>query len=127
MTTTDSMSKINAIVIDDNIDVRDLFVELLEIQNVNVVGIGSNGKEAYELYQRYNPDITFIDALMPGFDGFFGLEIIMKYDPKAIVVLITGAFTEQAKIEYYKPTAIVEKPLDMNEIKNIINKFCIQH
>lgn len=123
---THSVSRINAIVIDDNVDVRDLFVELLEIQNVNVIGIGSNGKEAYDLYQKHNPDIVFIDAIMPDFDGFFGMETIMKYDPKAIVVLITGAFTEQAKINQYKPTAIVEKPLDMNEIKNVISKFCIR-
>lgn len=64
---------LNAIVVDDDKNVRSVFTELLQIAKFNVVGTGTNGKEAYELYRNLSPDVVFIDALMPEYDGFYGL------------------------------------------------------
>jgi chemotaxis response regulator CheB len=46
-----NLTKTHAIVIEDDIELRELFVDLLRIHNVHVIGTGSNGKEAYELYK----------------------------------------------------------------------------
>ena len=114
---------INAIVIDDNKDIRDIFVELLKIQKVNVLAVGTDGKEAYELYQKYAPDVSFIDSLMPMYDGFYGLEKIKEHNQKAFVVIMRGALTEKTKIDQYKPDALVEKPFHMEEIQNILQNY----
>jgi DNA-binding NarL/FixJ family response regulator len=69
-------SSIKAIVIDDDLDVRDAFVELLKMYEINVVGIGSNAIEAIELYMIHNPDFVFMDYLMPTHNGLYGAEKI---------------------------------------------------
>ncbi len=117
---------INAIVIDDNEDVQRVFVELLQISNINVVDTGHNGKEAVELYQKHSPDVVFIDAMMPEYDGFYGLEKIREYDPNAVVVLVTGSINVKSELDDCKATAVIPKPIDMNKVKNIVNKFCVQ-
>ncbi|MDE1763033.1 MAG: response regulator [Thaumarchaeota archaeon] len=76
---------IRAIVIDDSSDVKRVFVELFQLNNIQVVGTGSNGREAAELYQKLRPDVVFMDAMMPKYDGFYGLEKIREHDPKSSV------------------------------------------
>lgn len=118
--------EINAIVIDDDKDVRDSFADLLQINNVDVIGIGRNGKEAVELYQKHNPDVVFMDVMMPEYDGFYGLKNIRERDPNAIVILITGSGNVGNELDNCNATAVILKPIDMNKIKSIVNKFCIQ-
>jgi two-component system, chemotaxis family, chemotaxis protein CheY len=114
----------NAIVVDDNKDLLDVFVELLQAHGINVMGSGANGKDAVELYQKFHPDVVFMDALMPKYDGFYGLEKIREYNPDAIVFLVTGSANIEKKIDKCNATAILEKPIDMNKIMNTINRFC---
>lgn len=116
---------INAIVIDDNVDVQRVFVELLQINNVDVIGTGHNGKEAVELYKKHTPDIVFIDVMMPEYDGFYGLKNIREHDPNAIVVLVTGSINVESELDDCNATAILPKPIDMDKIMSIVNKFCI--
>ncbi|NNM02385.1 MAG: response regulator transcription factor, partial [Nitrosopumilus sp.] len=56
------------IVVDDVQSHLDVFCEFLRLKNIDVIGIGSNGLEAVELYEKYNPDIILIDLAMPTYD-----------------------------------------------------------
>jgi len=117
--------KIRALVIDDNKDIQNVFAELLYFNNVDVVGKGSNGQEAVELYKKLHPDIVFIDAMMPEYNGFYGLEKIREYDPKSTIVLVTGSINVEDEIDGYGASAILPKPINMTKIMNVIKKFCI--
>ncbi|MGI0058763.1 MAG: response regulator [Nitrosotalea sp.] len=116
---------IRAIVIDDNKDIQNVFAELLYFNNVDVVGKGSNGQEAVELYKKLHPDIVFIDAMMPKYNGFYGLEKIREYDPKSTIVLVTGSINVEDEIDGCGASAILPKPIDMIKIMNVVKKFCI--
>ena len=109
-------TRINAIVIDDNKELRDLFVELLQIRGVRVTGTGADGEEALWLYQIHHPDIVYLDAKMPGHDGFYALSKIREFDPHAKVILVTGSNQEKALLDNCKANIIVEKPIDIEEI-----------
>lgn len=109
-------TSISAIVVDDNKELRDLFVEILEIRGVRVAGTGADGEEAVWLYQIHHPDIVFLDAKMPGHDGFYALSKIREFDPHAKVVLVTGSNQEKALLDNCKANIIVEKPVDIEEI-----------
>jgi two-component system, chemotaxis family, chemotaxis protein CheY len=116
-------TRISAIVVDDNKELRDLFVEILEIKGVKVAGTGSDGEEAVWLYQIHHPDIVFLDAKMPGHDGFYALGKIREYDPHAKIVLVTGSNQEQALLDNSNADVIVEKPVDIDEIMSIAYKL----
>ncbi len=120
---TELVHRTNVLIIDDDRDVRDAFVGLLQIHNINVVGTGSNGKEAYEMYQKLQPDFVLIDAAMPFYDGLYGIERIRQFDPNAKVILVTGSPLKNYDLSYSHPTRIVEKPIDIDEVLSVISKM----
>ena len=62
---------IRAIIVDDDKDTVLLFSELLQSNNIQVVGTGYNGQDAAFLYQKLKPDIVFLDVIMPVYDMVF--------------------------------------------------------
>jgi YesN/AraC family two-component response regulator len=69
---------IKVIVVDDENDVAEVLCEFLKIKEILVIGRGKNGKDAFELYKKYSPNIVLMDLVMPIYDGFYGIEKIRK-------------------------------------------------
>lgn len=116
---------VTAIVIDDDIDTVDVFCDYLKLKNVEVLGKGHNGKDAFELYQKYKPDIVFLDLMMPDYDGFYGLENIRKANPSSKVVIITADLREETaeKLQKLKPTEVFIKPYDIEKITKLLERI----
>lgn len=112
-----------ALVVDDNPDVLSLFVELLELKDFQVVGTGSDGKEAVELFKKLKPDITFLDVVMPNADGLYALGHIREINPDSVVIMVTTDLSQDTakRLEELKATAVVYKPFDINELVKIVN------
>jgi two-component system chemotaxis response regulator CheY len=115
--------RINAIVVDDNKELRALFVELLQLRGVRVMGTGSNGEEAFYLYQLHRPDMVILDAVMLVQDGFYALSKIKELDVDAKVVLVTGSHQEKAMLDNYRANMIIENPVDIEEVMDIAYKL----
>jgi len=115
-----------AIVIDDDIDTVEVLSEFLEIKDIQVVGQGYDGKQAVDLYQKHNPDLVFIDVMMPHYDGFYGVEKIKQLDPAAIVIVITGDLTTKTcdKLKLLNASLIIFKPFDIEKVMDIVKKLC---
>lgn len=58
-----------------------------------LVGIGHNGKEGLELFQKYEPDLILTDIKMPVMSGMELLHAVMAQSSNVKVVLLT-AFAE---------------------------------
>lgn len=116
---------IRAIVVDDDSGVRSVFTELLKIAKLDVIGTGKNGREAAELYKELRPDVVFIDALMPEYDGFYGLQKIKECNPDAVVVMVTGSINVDDRIDGCGATAVLPKPIEMDKIIKVVNCFCV--
>jgi len=119
---------ITSIVIDDDFDTVEVFCEYLELKDIKVLGKGYNGKEAVELYQKLNPDVIFLDVLMPNYDGFYALEKIRQVNPKAHVIMVTASLTLQteAKLQNLNASAIIHKPYEIDEIVKTVNRVLKQ-
>ncbi len=116
--------EIRAIVVDDDADVREIFIELLEMNNIKVVANGVNGKEAVELYKMHHPDFVFLDYLMPEYDGLYAIEKIREFDPHGKIILVSGSHFER-NVLGDTVKAIIKKPIEMNEIFKAINKIIL--
>lgn len=116
--------KIRAIVVDDDADVREIFIELLQMNDIQVVANGINGKEAVELYKMHHPDFVFLDYLMPEYDGLYAIEKIKEFDPSGKIILVSGSHFERNTLgDTVK--AIIKKPIEMNEIFKAINQITL--
>ena len=119
------LKTLTAIVIDDDVDTVDVFCDYLQIVAVNVLGRGYNGKIAVELYQKYKPDVVFLDLMMPDYDGFYALENIRKINPSARVVVVTADLRKDTadRLDILKPTEVFIKPYDINKISELLQKI----
>ncbi|SRR5579875_711222 len=117
--------EIRALVVDDNRDVRGVFTELLQLAKISVVGTGINGREAASLYERLHPDIVFMDAMMPEYDGFYGLDKIREHDPGAVVVIVSGSFNVEERLDKCNASAILPKPIDMGKVMAVVDRLCL--
>ncbi|MHB8547053.1 MAG: response regulator [Nitrosotalea sp.] len=115
---------IRAIVVDDDADVREIFIELLQMNDIKVVANGINGKEAVELYKIHHPDFVFLDYLMPEYDGLYAIEKIREFDPHGKIILVSGSHFER-NVLGDTVKAIIKKPIEISEIFKAINKIIL--
>lgn len=116
---------VSAIVIDDDKDTTDVFVDYLELLKVDVWGVGYNGKTAVELFELHRPDLVFLDLMMPEYDGFYALERIHKIDPAAKVIVVTADLRNDTEemLRRLNPTEIIYKPYNPDQLKTIIERL----
>jgi len=111
----------NAIVIDDDPITAKMISEFLELKKIQVLGIGYNRKDAVALYQKFNPDVVFLDVQMPNNDGFYGFKELKKLNPNATVIMLTNDITSdlEDKLQELGASVVIYKSLDM---KHFIEK-----
>jgi len=117
---------IRAIVVDDEKETLDVFSELLANHEIKVVGKGYNGQEAVFLFQKLKPDLVFLDASMPTYDGVYGLKKIRELNPNAVIIMIVERMTLKTEMEMnrLKPSAVFREPIDINEIIRKTHELC---
>lgn len=69
---------------------RNTRLMLATIDNVEVVAIGSNGRQAVDLAKEHHPDIVFLDINMPEMDGLTAYSEILKSHPDTGCVIISA-------------------------------------
>ena len=115
--------KVTAIVIDDNRDAVEMFCEYLDLVGIEVAGTGHDGNQAVELYKKLEPEIVFLDIMMPKYDGLYGLEQIRKIDAHSKIIILTGDMKQETakKLHALRPTGVLYKPYDFKELKQMIH------
>ncbi|HEX9649425.1 MAG TPA: LytTR family DNA-binding domain-containing protein [Cyclobacteriaceae bacterium] len=109
-----------ALIIDDERLARKELLSLLEEhKQIEVVGEAANADEAYEMVNRLNPDLLFLDIQMPGKSGFQFLESL---DSVPMVIFIT-AYDEYA-LKAFEVSAIdyLLKPIQNERLAEAISK-----
>ena len=105
------------LVVDDEQGIRGALGQLLEYEGYEV-HTASNADEGLAEYQKFRPNLVFMDVKMPGMDGMEALKKLREIDPAATVVMISGHATIRTAVEATQLGAyeILEKPLDMDRI-----------
>ncbi|HZO17979.1 MAG TPA: sigma-54 dependent transcriptional regulator [Gemmatimonadaceae bacterium] len=105
------------LVVDDEKGIRQALGQLLEYEGYEVRTAG-NAVDAITEYDRFRPQLVFMDVKMAGIDGLEALKRLKQSDPHAIVVMISGHGTIQTAVEATQLGAydFLEKPLDTDRI-----------
>jgi len=81
------MSKLTALIVDDEELAREgLKLLLLDFPNIEIIGLCTNGIEAIKQANILNPDVIFLDIIMPKKDGLQLLKEIRKYEEEHSIV-----------------------------------------
>lgn len=81
---------IKLIIVDDQSILREgLKFMLSRRENIEVIGTGQNGREAYDLCKNNNIDIVLMDIKMPVMDGVEATKIIKRDFPHVNIIILT--------------------------------------
>jgi two-component system chemotaxis response regulator CheY len=116
---------LTAIIIDDSLDIVELFSDFLEMQGIKILGKGYNAKDAVELYEKLRPDVVFLDIMMPDYDGFYALDGIRKINQSAKVMMVTEDLRQETadNLDKYESIALVYKPFDFDTIMQVLDEL----
>jgi two-component system, NtrC family, nitrogen regulation response regulator NtrX len=105
------------LIVDDEQGIRAALGQLLEFEGYEVRSV-ANAVDGITEYERWKPDLAFLDVKMAGIDGIEALKKIKEKDPTAVIVMISGHATIQTAVEATQLGAydILEKPLDTDRI-----------
>jgi DNA-binding NarL/FixJ family response regulator len=86
-------STVRVALVDDQLLVRDGFARVIRAQaDMEVVGLGANGRDAIDLVRSTRPDVLVIDIRMPVLDGISAIREIISFveadalQPRILVV-----------------------------------------
>ncbi len=91
--------KIRALIVDDQPIQRAVIRHLLRSENdFEIIGTPADGREAVQSIKHLNPDLVFLDVLMPGLDGLGVVsEIGAEKMPHVIFVTANEQFAGKAR------------------------------
>ena len=115
------------LLVDDDYDIVNLFKDLLEKVNYEVVGF-TNPLEALQHYKinwnRYG--LVISDMRMPGMTGFDLLKNIKKIDATICFFLMSAYDTiDFSELEGIKIDGFIQKPIRIKELLSTIEKHLI--
>ena len=115
------------LLVDDESDIVNLFKELLENRNYEVIGF-TNPVRAFEHYKtnwnRYG--LVISDIRMPEMTGFDLLKNIKKIDATICFFLMSAYdVIEFSKLEGIKIDGFIQKPIRIKELLSTLEKHLI--
>jgi two-component system, chemotaxis family, chemotaxis protein CheY len=108
---------------DDSESVRLTLRDMVEAGKHKVVAESVDGNDTLEKFNSVKPDVLLLDVAMPKKDGIETLVELLKYNPKAKVVMIT-AHDDMDLIENCTKIgalAYITKPFNTDEILQAIS------
>ncbi len=114
------MTRLNILVVDDDIDNACSLGELFELEG-HRARVVHNGDEAIAAYCRESFDVAFMDVMMPGKNGVESFLEIRRLKPQARVFMMTGFSVEELLQQALKGGAlgVLEKPFDAAEVLSL--------
>ena len=79
------------LIVDDSRFARNRLKLIFERGGHEIVGDAENGEQALVMFDELRPDLVTLDYLMAGQNGGEVLEEIMRHDPKARVIMVSGS------------------------------------
>jgi len=116
----------NVLVIDDNVDVRDLLCQLLASLGYQT-RVAQDGAQGVKFYQEKPADVVLLDMFMPDKDGLETLRDLLQLDPNIRVIAMTGGGTFK-NVGILKPAMLLGarrllfKPVTLSELRVAIEE-----
>jgi two-component system, LytTR family, response regulator len=118
------MTPLKVIVVDDEQLARDeLCYQLEQMSAIEIVAQASNGFEALNAVERFEPDVLFLDIQMPGLGGFEVARRLLDRDDDAPAVVFVTAFDQHA-IEAFEVNAVdyLLKPVESSRLDQALQR-----
>lgn len=113
------------IVVDDASFMRRVYSDIVKEKGYTVIGEGSTGREAIDLYKELRPDLIIMDVVMPDATGLEAVREILSVDPNARIVIITAADEDAIRHDAMAlgARAFVKKPPEPDHLGDLLDEL----
>ena len=117
-----SLANITVMISDDSIFGRKKLKDYITSLGVKAVYEAADGQEAVDNYKAYNPDVVFMDIVMPKKTGIEAVTEIIEYDKNAKIVMASSVGTQNHLKEALMAGAyeFLQKPISNEQIYKIL-------
>ena len=114
----------NALIIDDDSEVRNTLSAILESEGYLVETV-ENGKKAMKMCEKTPFDVALIDVELPDIKGTELLHLLNEKQPKMVRIIITGhpSIENATKSVNEKADGYITKPFNVPELLGMIKKL----
>lgn len=118
------MKNIKALIVDDELVVREFLVRLLSLRGVEAKAV-EDGPAAIKITKEEVFDIVLIDIKMPKMGGVDVLRELKQIQPEATYVMITGYLVDDLLKQAQEIGALtsLKKPFDISYIISLVNNL----
>ena len=111
------------LLVDDEKEFIHTLSERLQTRNLES-SIAYDGEQALEMLKVDVPDVIVLDLRMPGIDGIETLRRVKEHYPQVEVIILTGHGSEHERetAEELRAFAYLHKPVDVNELAQIMKE-----
>ena len=116
-------NSLKVLICDDSILMRKKLKDSLALCGcVNIIE-ATDGQKAVDMYKENNPNIVFMDIVMPTKDGIAAVAEIKEYDKNAKVVMASSSGTKAHLKKAIEAGAFefIQKPWEQEQIAKIVN------
>ncbi|KAL2344931.1 hypothetical protein Fmac_006216 [Flemingia macrophylla] len=120
-------TEFNALVVEQNVDVRLAHKELLRLAGIRTCDTAGNGQEAVNLHlsgKRF--DLILMDMDMPDDDGFVTINKLRSMNVRSLIVSVSGPCSQDIVQRLLKEMPIdghCTKPLTVQMLEVVLHKF----
>jgi two-component system chemotaxis response regulator CheY len=120
----DTNKPVSLLVVDDSLIMRKAIIKYLEGFHLEIVGTANNGDKALTLFREHNPDVVTLDITMPGIDGLYVLQEMVRINKSAKVIVITALSDKETGLKAINLGAksYLSKPFSQKKLQDIFEK-----
>ncbi len=113
------------LVADDSLLARKKLITNLNELGYNNIFEAADGEEAVNKYKEEQPNLIFMDIVMPKQYGIDALKEIMDVNPNAIVIMVSTTGTKKNITDALKVGAadFILKPFTKSQITAVLQKY----
>lgn len=114
------------LLVDDNRLMLEGLQNLLEANDIEVVGTAADGQASLDLVRKLKPDVILMDIRMPRCDGLAATRLIKAEMPDAKIIILTTSDEDDDLFEAVKSGACgyLLKSMDSNELVEALDQAC---
>jgi response regulator NasT len=117
---------VKVLVVDDTDHVRNMLVDMLELDGFDVVGQAASGADGVTLADSSAPDVIVMDYKMPGMDGLTAARAIRASRPSQAIILYTAYLDSKLEAEARAAgvALCIGKVEGLNQLERHITELC---
>lgn len=111
------------LIVDDSLIMRRAIERTLNSDRFTEIRLANNGNLAVEEFKTFKPDVVTMDITMPDMDGLTAVDLILKIDSTAIILVVSALADKPTAVEAVKRGAsgFLLKPITVASLQAAID------